>query len=80
MSSNLTEDELENIVKSRLLKEYFKRENLMFSNRFLTKLEKVSSDLYKFSIVYVTIKINEIVWNDSTLNTKITGLKSIIHH
>lgn len=31
------EDELENIVKSRLLKEYFKRENLMFSNRFLTK-------------------------------------------
>ena len=37
MSSNLTEDELENIVKSRLLKEYFKRENLMFSNRSSNK-------------------------------------------
>ena len=37
MSSNLIEDELENIVKSRLLKKCFKQENLMFSNRFLTK-------------------------------------------
>ena len=59
MSSNLTEDELENIVKSRLLKEYFKRENLMFSNRFLTKPQKVVSDLYEFLIVYVTIKTSK---------------------
>lgn len=41
MSSNLTEDELENIVKSRLLKEYFKRENLMFSNKDIKKQQKI---------------------------------------
>ena len=51
-----------------------------FSNRFLTKLEKVMSDLYKFKNVYVTIKSNEKVWNNKVLNTKITGLKSIIHY
>ena len=32
-----------------------------FSNKFLTKLEKVVLDLYKFLIVYVTIKTSKIV-------------------
>lgn len=32
-----------------------------FSNKFLTKLKQVMSDLYKFEIVYVTIKTSEIV-------------------
>ena len=35
--------------------------NKNFSNRFLTKLEKVESDLYKFLSLYVTIKTSEIV-------------------
>ena len=30
-----------------------------FSNRFLTKLQKVVSDLYEFLIVYVTIKTSK---------------------
>ena len=51
-----------------------------FSNKFLTKLEKVVLDLYKFLIVYVTIKTSKIVWNNRVLRTEIMGLKSIIHH
>ena len=33
---------------------------LKFSNKFLTKFEKVLSNLYKFLSRYVTIKTNEI--------------------
>lgn len=36
------------------------KNTINFSIRFLAKLEKVVSDLYKFFIVYVTINTNEI--------------------